>query len=984
MSERKGFFGWLGNTLENRSGWVITVIVLITICLLFPLILMSPTEQASDNPTDNEIVQLADHIEDTFSLEVMWVGFIVEGRDGDVLTQKSLAEVYERTEALKQSELAQYLYLSYDEAASMSIQGVFTIADAVNEALVMQSGGTLDIFSEKVTDEQIKAIIGFLMESPAAEQFHESLSSLYEYDSTKGWTSPALIVSVLASDERVLTDYLDDGTAIDEAGIADKSYAREAYALDVQEIMRGDQVENEVIGMALDLEHEIEKEGMIGGIMLFAALILMAILLLIIFRSVIIMVLTVGGLGMLIIWFKGISNLVGLKGSMIVDIILPVAIVVLGVDYAIQSLFRYRERRAGGDGPREALGNSTSRVGRALVLAMFTTIIAFISNATASIESVIGFAVAASIAIFASFILLGLFVPTVTMKWRARRYGDYAGFWLRFFADIIDGIVLAIVGGICVIISSDAYYGGVAGALGIVYIIGFWVWRGQTPGKMLMFVKIQSTDEKPITFGRSLMRYFAYLASSIPLGIGFLWILWDTKRQGWHDKIAGTYVIDVLKPKEVVRGYASSGSSFLGNAVIAASDRWKIVLPVALIITVLAAWGWSNVETKMDAADALKADSDFVVGLDKWDVHGADKGGEPSLLYFEGNLTQIESIEAMYETIDQMNREGEEAYVGNDPISGEANANSLLLDVLEALVGNEYAKNTITEATGTEITDLNNDLIPDTQDQLQAAYDYIIENGLPEDENTLRYRPMQIAEAFVKLDSGDYATTIAVGVPGTREQTKVRVSQEQLQEDMGIALAGVESISDYGITGSGNVRVVQFDAIADALTSSLIIAIAAVLLILLVVFRSIRYAVLTLIPVLLVATWLYGFMYIAGYSLNMLTATIAAISIGVGIDFSIHFTERFREELGNGLDKRSAILKTAQSTGFALFCTALTTMLGFAVIAFAPMPMFSTFGILTAIMIVLALLMALFVLPSLLMVFVRDSSGAAKGPNVEH
>ncbi len=851
MSEaRTGFYGWLGNTLEHRSGLVIALIVIITICLMYPFSQMAPEEQASDNPTGNDIVQLSDHIEDTFLLDVFWVGFIVEAHEGDVLTREKLAELYERTEALKQSDLAEYLYVFYDEAAGMTIEGIYTIADAVNEALLIQSGGAQDIFSEDITDEQIKLIIEFLMNGPGAEQFHEGLSSLYEHDEENGiWTSPALIVSVLTSDERVLADYLDEGTAPEEADIADKTYARESFALEVQEIMRSNEIENDVFGVALDLEHEIEEEGMIGGIMLFAALILMAILLLIIFRSFIIMVLTVGGLGMLIIWLKGLSNLIGLKGSMIIDIILPVAIVVLGVDYAIQALFRYREQRAGGDDACKALGNSTSRVGRALVLAMFTTIVAFISNATAEIESVIGFAVAASIAIFASFVLLGLFVPTLNMKWR--------------------------------------------------------VWRSKSK------------------------------TSDIPAGAG--------SRVKW-----------------------------LGNAVTATSDRWKIVLPVAIIITAFAAWGWTNVETKMDASDALKSNSDFVVGLDKWDVHGADKGGEPSVLYFKGDLTRLEAIEAIYETINQMNREDEEEYVGNDPITGKANANSLLLDILEVLIQNEYAQDRITEATGVEISDENGDLIPDSQEQLQAVYDYVIENGLPKDESMLRYRPRQIAETFVKLNSGDYATTMTVGVPGTREQSIVRFSEEQLKKDMEIALGGVESISKYGITGSGNVRVVQFDAIADALTSSLIIAIAAVMLILLIIFRSVRYAVLTIIPVLLVATWLYGFMYIAGYSLNMLTATIAAISIGVGIDFSIHFTERFREEISNGLDKRSAIQKTAQSTGFALFCTALTTMLGFAVIAFAPMPMFSTFGILTAIMIVLALLMALFVLPSLLHVFVSE------------
>ena len=126
---------------------------------------------------------------------------------------------------------------------------------------------------------------------------------------------------------------------------------------------------------------------------------------------------------------------------------------------------------------------------------------------------------------------------------------------------------------------------------------------------------------------------------------------------------------------------------------------------------------------------------------------------------------------------------------------------------------------------------------------------------------------------------------------------------------------------------------------------------------------------MTLIPVLLVACWLYGFMFAVGYHLNMMTATIAAISIGVGIDFSIHFTERFRQELRRSPDKRTALSVTSRSTGMALFGTAVSTALGFAVIAFAPMPMFAAFGLLTAVMIALSFLMALFVLPSLLLLF---------------
>ena len=108
-------------------------------------------------------------------------------------------------------------------------------------------------------------------------------------------------------------------------------------------------------------------------------------------------------------------------------------------------------------------------------------------------------------------------------------------------------------------------------------------------------------------------------------------------------------------------------------------------------------------------------------------------------------------------------------------------------------------------------------------------------------------------------------------------------------------------------------------------------------------------------------------MYIGGYSLNLVTATIGAISIGVGIDFSIHITQRFREEKRkNSYDV--ALKKTLNGTGIALLGSAMSSIIGFAIMGFAPMPMFASFGQITAIMIFLALISSVFVLPSLLVI----------------
>jgi hypothetical protein len=118
---------------------------------------------------------------------------------------------------------------------------------------------------------------------------------------------------------------------------------------------------------------------------------------------------------------------------------------------------------------------------------------------------------------------------------------------------------------------------------------------------------------------------------------------------------------------------------------------------------------------------------------------------------------------------------------------------------------------------------------------------------------------------------------------------------------------------------------------------------------------------------------LYGLMYVAGYAINVVTSIISAVSIGIGIDFSTHFTMRFREELQSGVSKIDAVEAAGAGTGAALAGSALTSVAGFGILAFAPMPMFSTYGILTATMIVLALVASLFVLPSLLVVTTRGN-----------
>jgi uncharacterized RDD family membrane protein YckC len=81
--------------------------------------------------------------------------------------------------------------------------------------------------------------------------------------------------------------------------------------------------------------------------------------------------------------------------------------------------------------------------------------------------------------------------------------------------------------------------------LSIGYYVRAWTRSGQTLGDQLFGIKVVGKDGLPVSSGRALLRFAGYIVSGLALSIGFLWIEFDKKRQGWHDKLAGTYVVDV-------------------------------------------------------------------------------------------------------------------------------------------------------------------------------------------------------------------------------------------------------------------------------------------------------------------------------------------------------------------------------------------------------------------------------------------------------
>ncbi len=123
-----------------------------------------------------------------------------------------------------------------------------------------------------------------------------------------------------------------------------------------------------------------------------------------------------------------------------------------------------------------------------------------------------------------------------------------ADFFTRLVAAIIDGVILIIPNMILQLVLGQVIGGVLSLAIGIGYSYYFWTTSGQTPGKMAMGLKVVNAENGALLEpSAALLRYVGYFVSGIALGLGYLWVLWDPKHDAWHDKIAKTKVIKVVK-----------------------------------------------------------------------------------------------------------------------------------------------------------------------------------------------------------------------------------------------------------------------------------------------------------------------------------------------------------------------------------------------------------------------------------------------------
>jgi len=447
------------------------------------------------------------------------------------------------------------------------------------------------------------------------------------------------------------------------------------------------------------------------------------------------------------------------------------------------------------------------------------------------------------------------------------------------------------------------------------------------------------------------IRDFGLVAS---IGIVFTFLIFGIflpAAKVWLDRAKGRYPIPTFSQTPL----GSEGSALgrvLSGGVVIARHAPGIFLAVVLVGTAVTGVYATGVDTSFTQEDFLPPEEnpDFLMELPEpfrpsvYTVTGV-------LNFLEDNFesSQQDSATVYWETpmlrdsaleeIQAANRGPPEAIVSENR---QAEAQSIV-SVIESRAAADPAFRRVVARHDTD-----GDGVPDRN--LRAVYEALLDS--PARDSALSY-----------LGDDYRSTRIVYSVTADASQSEIDADARTMASRFR---------GDATATGS----IIVFQAVADMIFESAIVSLGLALvgasLFLVVIYLVLEgrasLGLANVVPIVVTVALVAGTMRSLGIAFNALTATMLAITIGLGIDYSVHVVHRFADERHeHGLQE--AIGRTIRSTGGALFGSMLTTVGGIGVLALAVFPAIGQFGILTALSIVYSFLASVLVLPSVLVIW---------------
>ncbi|MDA7555800.1 MMPL family transporter [Euryarchaeota archaeon] len=258
---------------------------------------------------------------------------------------------------------------------------------------------------------------------------------------------------------------------------------------------------------------------------------------------------------------------------------------------------------------------------------------------------------------------------------------------------------------------------------------------------------------------------------------------------------------------------------------------------------------------------------------------------------------------------------------------------------------------------------------------ISAAINYLLQNnsiGEPLRGQTWAERT-SMHVALTDDDSSLRYLKIRVDVIAeTSEQTSNLAEEFEKQA----ALIESEGYINGNVHIGGEVMMIHsiFSGLVVSQVESTGVSLLVSILVLFVLTRRLGQSLVVILPVGIAGSWVVGSMAILGLNWNVLTIMITALTVGLGIDYSIHVWRSFEANRNSGLGVWDSMRNMYATTGTALIMSAGTTICGFLVLKLSPIPVIQDFGIVSSISVAFSLILALFVLPGLLAAEVRTSN----------
>jgi predicted RND superfamily exporter protein len=469
-----------------------------------------------------------------------------------------------------------------------------------------------------------------------------------------------------------------------------------------------------------------------------------------------------------------------------------------------------------------------------------------------------------------------------------------------------------------------------------------------------------------IVTGTTVIGFLSNLVSDLPpirdfglvaaAGIVFTFLIFGVflpALKVWVDRRRERYPIPTLSQRPL----GSEGSrlgSVLSVGVAGARRVPVLVLVIGLVASAGMAGYATGVDTSFSQEDFLPPEEvpDFQQSLPEPFAPGeytvvrtlnfledefTSSQGDPVTIYVEGRLERDTALEEIHRA-------------GDDPPSTFVSEDRHAEGTSLVTIVRDHAERDPEFRDLVRRNDVDGNGIPD--DNLDEIYDYLAES-----------------EASGRLN--EYLAP-------DRRSTQVTY-QTEADADQDAVVADAQAVAGRfrgEAIATGNVVVFQeiSDLIFESALLSLALALGGTVAFLLVIYRLLEgrasLAVANMVPIVIAVTFVAGSMRALGIAFNAFTATILALTIGLGIDYSVHVVHRFVDERREA-DLRTALTRTVVGTGGALTGSMLTTAFGIGVLVLAVLSVLGQFGTLTALSIVYSFLASLLVLPSALVLWDR-------------